>query len=156
MNAPEKECCCRSLDDLAIVPMGGDGLDEQVFASLDRVCDYGGDLWWLYLSRCSACGQNWAVAQEERIHDNYCLKRLGPVEARAAIEQNLWPEEFLTFEDVLKLERASGKIALFFDRLSPALADTAKELREARPEITIEEIADVLAIEPATVRLFLS
>lgn len=53
---PMEDCCCHSLADLAVVPMGGDGLDERVFATLEKICDHGGDLWWLYLSKCSACG----------------------------------------------------------------------------------------------------
>jgi hypothetical protein len=83
-----EDCCCRSLADLSVVPMGGDGLDERVFATLERTRDHGGALWWLYLSKCSACGQGWLVAQDERIYDNYYLKRLSSVETLDVTESN--------------------------------------------------------------------
>jgi hypothetical protein len=38
---PLQSCECLSLRDLAVVPMGGNGLDERVFATVKRVCDHG-------------------------------------------------------------------------------------------------------------------
>ena len=144
---PEKPCCCPELEDLAIIGMGdSEGLDERVFATFDLVQNHGGDQWWLYVSTCNVCAQNWMVAQEERIHDNYCLKRIDPETMQGIINQSKWPEDFLRFEQVLRLERQSGQVAHFLDPRSPALIDTANDLRHERPDISDADIAFVLAI----------
>ena len=122
------------------------GLDERVFATLDLVMNYGGDKWWLYISKCHVCGQYWMVAQEERIHDNYFLKRIESDTVRAITEQSTWPNDFLLYEQVLRLGRDAGNVANFLDPLSPALVQTAQELLTARPDISLDEIAHVLAI----------
>ena len=83
------------MSDLAVVPMGGDGLDERVFASIMTVCDHGGDQWWLHLERCGACGQNWMIAQEERNYDDYYLRRLNAEVARQVECDGRWPAEFI-------------------------------------------------------------
>jgi hypothetical protein len=150
-------CLCASLPDLAVVHMGTeDGADERVFATLETVCDHGGDLWWLYLSRCSACGQNWMVAQEERIYDDYYLRRLDPAGARAITAEQSWPDEFITYERVLKIGRALSWPFTYLDGLSPALVDTVKDLRRERPEISILEIAHLLGIPPGCAAQLLS
>lgn len=110
-----ERCCCPSLADLAVVPMGGDGLDERVFATLENIRDHGGELWWLYLSKCSACGQDWLVAQDERIYDNFYLKRLSPTEARTIADDNRWPDAFITYERVLRLGRTLSQPWTFLD-----------------------------------------
>lgn len=121
-------------------------LDERVFAKLNLVLNYGGDKWWLYISKCNVCGQHWMVAQEERIHDNYVLKRIESETVQAITEHSTWPNDFLLYEQVLLLGRNAGKVATFLDPLSPALVQTAQELLTARPEISLAEIAYVLAI----------
>jgi hypothetical protein len=123
-----------------------DGLDERIFATLNLVLNYGGDKWWLYISKCHVCGQNWMVAQEERIHDNYFLKRIESDAVQAITEQSNWPNDFLLYEQILRLGRDAGKVATFLDPLSPALVQTAQELLTARPDISLDEIAYVLAI----------
>ena len=128
--------------------MGGDGLDERVFASLERTREHGGDQWWLYLAKCSHCRQDWMVAQDERIYDNYYLKRLGPAEAKGVFETNRWPDDFITYERVLRLGRTLAQPWTFLDPRSPSLVWTAEDLVKERPDITVEEIAYLLAIEP--------
>jgi hypothetical protein len=125
--------------------MGGDGLDERVFASLKRVAIHGGDQWWLYVSTCLACAQDWMIAQDERIYDNYYLRRLSPASKRDIVEKSLWPDEFTTYEQVLRLGRATEQIWTFEDTGSPALIATAGDLRRERPEISVDEIAYLLA-----------
>jgi hypothetical protein len=142
-------CCCASLPDLAVVPMGGDGLDERVFATLEIVVNQGGDLWWLYLSECSACGQNWMVAQEERIFDEYLLRRLAVAEAQQIISEQRWPTEFMTYESVLRIGRTlSQGHVIFADALAHSLVWTAQDLRKERANITVEEIAHLLDVSP--------
>jgi hypothetical protein len=126
--------------------MGGDGLDERVFATLQTTREHGGDLWWLYLSRCSACGQDWLVAQDERIYDNFYLKRLPLFEAQDVIESNRWPDDFITYERVLKLGRTLSEPWTFLDPQSPSLVWTAEELIKERPDISVDEIAFLLGI----------
>lgn len=153
----EASCCCSELDDLAVVGMGDpDGLDERLFATLDLVQDHGGDQWWLYVSTCSACGQSWMVAQDERIHDNYYLKRISLETMREIINHSRWPDDFLRYEKVLRLGRDSGRVAQFLDPRSPALIDTAKDLRRERPDISVEEIAYVLAVPTKAVARLLT
>ncbi len=140
-------CCCPELDDLVIVGMGDpEGLDERIFKSLESIKDHGAPQWWLYASTCSVCGQSWMVAQDERIHDNFCLKRLNEGEMRGIVERSQWPEDFLHYERVLRIERQSGKIAQFLDPHSPALVDTVAELRRERPDISVDDIAYALAV----------
>jgi hypothetical protein len=143
---PLLNCHCSVLTDLAVIPMGGDGLDERVFATVDRVCDHGGAQWWLYLSRCSRCGQYWMIAQEERIYDEYFLKRLPDEEVDAIHAEQRWPEDFLAYEQVLQIGRAHGPPFTFLDRHSPTLINTIADLRRERPTITTDRIADLLGI----------
>jgi hypothetical protein len=147
-------CCCGALSDLAVVPMGMDGLDERVFASLERVIEHGGDQWWLYLSDCSNCSQNWMVAQDERVYDNYYLRRITSPMRQAIIDHGQWPDEFLTYEQVLRLGRTMSKPWTFLDPRSPGLVWTAEDLRRERPDISFDEIAYLLAIPvPDAIRL---
>lgn len=145
---PYKQCECLSIRDLAAVPMGGDGLDERVFATLARVKDHGGDRWWLYLSKCGACGQHWMVAQEERIFDEYFLKRLDASEAGKISSDDLWPPEFLTYERVLRVGRKLSQPCRFLEELALSLVWTAEDLRKERPDITAEEVAYLVGVTP--------
>jgi hypothetical protein len=141
-------CECSSIRDLAAIPMGGDGLDERVFATIEMISDHGGDLWWLHLSKCSACGQNWMVAQEERIFDEYFLRRLDAAEAAQITGEGLWPSEFITYERVLKIGRTFSQPYIFLEALAPSLIWTADDLRKERPDITVEEIAYLVGVTP--------
>lgn len=131
-------------------------MDERVFETLERTRDHGGDLWWLYLSKCRACGQDWLVAQYERIYDNFYLKRISLIEARGIAEDDRWPDEFITYERVLRLGRTLSQPWTFLDPRSPALVWTAEDLLKERPDITVDEIAYLLAIEPKAAARLLS
>lgn len=139
-------CCCKVLVDLAVVPMGGNGLDQLVFASFKEIQRHGGDQWWLSVSTCQLCRQDWMIAQDERIYDNFYLRRLTAETKREILEWSLWPDEFLTYEQVLRLGRATGRIWTFLESSSPALVTTVEDLRRERADISIEEIADLLGI----------
>ncbi|WP_086735002.1 hypothetical protein [Erythrobacter colymbi] len=139
MGSVERSCECSTLGDFAVVGMGGDGRDERVFSTLMEVAKHGGDAWWLYASRCSACGQDWMIAQEERIHDNFYFKRLTAGELKMIEEQGAWPPDFVRFEDVIRLGPHHGQVARFFD--TNDLTDTVKELMEVRSDISASEIA---------------
>lgn len=152
----EAKCECAALPDLAVVPMGGDDLDVRVFATLNRVREHGGPQWWLYLSSCIACGQNWLVAQEERIFDDHFLKRLSVAEADQIVARARWPEEFRTYERVLTVGHALSHPCRFFDPLDPSLVWTAHDLRKERPAMTSEEIAQLIGSTSAEVELMLA
>ena len=127
--------------------MGGDGLDERVFATVENVVDHGGDAWWLHLSQCRACGQYWMIAQEERIFDVHFLRRLSVDEAYCISVNAEWPVEFLSYERVLKAGHALRiRPCVFLERLSPSLIWTAEDLRKERPDISLEEIALLLGV----------
>ena len=140
MDGEHAACHCSTLGDFAVVAMGdSEGGDVRVLATFECIADHGGDQWWLYVSRCSVCGTDWMIAQEEQIHDNFYLKRLLPETMRAIVEQGQWPVDFLQFEDVIKLGPDNHKFAQFLDPND--LTDTVKELMEARSEISAAEIS---------------
>lgn len=127
--------------------MGGDGLDERVFATIELIHHHGERLWWLNLSRCNECGQNWMIAQEERIFDEYFLKRIGDVEMEAILAGR-WPDDFITYERVLEIGHTFAKPCVFLDPLAGSLIWSAEDLRRERPEITADEIARLLGVTP--------
>ena len=140
MMVEQANCECATLGEFAVVGMGdSEGRDERVLATIGRVVDHGGDQWWLYASRCSVCAQNWMIAQDERIHDNYYLRRLSSDQMRTIVEQGKWPPQFLRFEDVIKLGPDNNQVAHFIDPND--LTDTVKELIEARDELTPASVA---------------
>ena len=154
MSAMPTACLCASLPALAVVPMGMDGLDERVFSTLDIVCRHGGDPWWLAAYRCTACGQHWMVAQEERIFDDFFMRRLDDAEAEC-VRSGRWPDDFLTYERVLAIGNALSNPCRFADPLASALVWTADDLKKARPEVTVEEIAALLGVTPVHARRLL-
>lgn len=147
MDEASNPCYCASLPDLAAVPMGGEGLDERVFATIDNLVDHAGDAWWLHLSQCRACGQHWMIAQEERIFDEHFLRRLSVEDATRISVAAEWPVEFLSYERVLRTGHALGvSPCVFLDRLSPSLLWATEDLQKERPEIAVEEVALLLGV----------
>jgi hypothetical protein len=143
---PALKCECVTLADMATVAMGCDGLDKRVFATVRPCQDFGENRWWLSLNRCTACGQHWMVAQEERIYDDYFMRRLNDVEAREILNSNRWPDDFSTYERVLRVGRQLSTPCRFFDELAGSLVWTAQDLRKERPDITAQEIADLIGV----------
>jgi hypothetical protein len=138
-------CHCAALSDLAAVPMGGGGLDERVFATIELIRDHGGSQWWLNLSRCTACDQNWMIAQEERIFDEYLLRRVSEAEAGAILAGH-WPDDFMTYERVLEIGHIFATPCVFFDPFADSLIWSAHDLRRERPGITAAEVARLLGV----------
>ena len=140
-------CICNSLPDLAHVPMGGNGLDQKLLATLKEVKAYGTEKWWLYLGKCSSCHQNWLVAQEERIFDEHFLKRLTNEQATGIIKADEWTQEFFTYENVLRTGKKLSTHCKFLDYLAASLIWSAEDLQRDRPDITTDEIAELLGID---------
>jgi len=88
------------------------------------------------------------LAQDERIYDNFYLKRIKPTEARGLSDDGRWPDDLITYERVLSLGRTLAKPWSFLDPQDPALVSTAADLMKERPGITVEDIAYLLSIEP--------
>ena len=138
-------CACPELADFAAIRMGDhEGLDQRVFSSLENLKDHGDRQWWLYAARCASCNQAWMIAQEERIHDNYYLKRISAETLTSILQQDDWPPDFLRFEDVIRLGPDHEQVCYF---MNPSdLNYTVKELIWDRPDITSEDIAYLLCL----------
>jgi len=119
----------------------------RFFATIEEIRAYGPDLWWLRMSCCKVCGQNWMIAQEERIYDDYMLKRLTTEDTRQIVEEDKWPGDFLTYEKVLKIGQKLSRACRFDDPMSYSLIDTIRDLRLNRSNITTAEIAALLDID---------
>jgi hypothetical protein len=133
--------------------MASDGYYLTVFATLNEVCSHSAELWWLYLSRCSACGQYWMVAQDDRTYDDFVLKRLDPDAADGIIKTGIWPPDFLTYERVLALGSTKSTPPQFLETFASSLQSSVDDLRKARPTNAPSEIARLLGITRAHARL---
>ncbi|QEA16444.1 hypothetical protein [Novosphingobium ginsenosidimutans] len=97
------------------------------------------------------------IAQEERIFDIYFMRRLTEDEAKSIIGNANWPDEFLSYERVLKTGHALRfQPFIFFEPLSLSLVLTAQDLRRERPEISEEEIAFLLGVSPSLAKRLLA
>ena len=99
--------------------------------------------WWLSLSRCSDCGQNWLVAQEERLNDVYVIKRLTSQDANAAVTGQ-WPSDLDRYEDLLVIGKSHGHAARYAEPMEtlPICIDLIGQ----NPDIKAETIADLLNV----------
>lgn len=146
--APDQTCLCSGLPDETHIPMGCDDLDLQFFATVKEVKVHGGSQWWLYSAKCDSCGQNWLVAQEERIFDEYFLIKLCLQDAELIVNGNIWPKPFQTYADVLRRGHKAGLYCgVFFDDLAASLVWSVEDLRGERPDISVQEMADLLGID---------
>ena len=147
----DEKCECHGIPDLASIPMGGEEYVEgvfyfeKVFESLGEILSYGPEKWWLTLYTCNQCQQVWMVAQEERIYDEFLLKRIDRTEAQKAA-QGEWPSTFWTYEKTLTTARKFREAPQFFDPMAYSLQWTVEDLLKERPEITESEIANLLGL----------
>lgn len=142
-----ESCICATLPDLAHIPMGDHAeRDVRFLETVEEVRGAGGDLWWLYLGKCSLCGENWLVAQEERIFDEHLLQRITPPAAAAIAAGGAWPQTFQTYEAVLRIGRALSTPCHFLDPMSASLVWTVRDLRRERPDIPDAEIGALLGL----------
>ena len=90
------------------------------------------------------------IASDERIYDNYLFcDRIPPSVREAIVKSGQWPDEFMTYEQVLRIGRTMSTPWTFLDPRSPGLVWTAEDLRRERPDISFAEIAYLLAIPDA-------
>lgn len=136
----EQHCDCITLPDIADIDMG-DPEAMRIRSNFEEKGTRGDPYWWLSVARCPRCGQWWLVADEERINDVVLLKRLSETQGRQAVEGDVWPNDFDSFETVIALGRKRGHLCSFTDEHNGMLAQTAAELTAARPDITVPELA---------------
>ncbi len=125
--------------------MGGDFYFEKVFEPLEVIASYGPTKWWLYISRCDRCHTSWLVAQDDRIYDEFFMKRLTDVEVKKA-KAGQWPELFQRYEEVLSVGRTTSNPPRFLDPMAASLIWTAEDLLRERPDIRPDEIAHILGL----------
>jgi hypothetical protein len=135
-------CACLEMRDLHVLPMGQ---HERYFRTFVETKRHGPPLWWLHLERCSACGQSWLVASEERQNDNYCLRRVREDEARSVVAGGPWPTDFHRYETLIRLGIEAGHVFRFIDPMDTrwTMADLARE----RPGIRVSELAELVALD---------
>ena len=85
------------------------------------------------------------IAQEERVFDEYFLRRLTDDEV-AGIKQSHWPDDFSSYERVLNTGNLFATPCIFLDSMSSSLIWSAHDLRDARPDISVDEIARLLGV----------
>ena len=139
-----KSCECHSLSNLDTVGMGH---HQNIFNTLKRRENFGSPLWWLSLVECSGCNQFWMIGSEERINDEFILKRLSTTVSEKILNDDIWPEDFKKYSSLLLICRDQGKSVRFMDTVSRALVFTAIDLAQEKPGIRLQEISDLLQVE---------
>lgn len=140
-------CECGRYADLANIPMGFDGDHERFLATVEEVVSHGGDAWWLWLGQCSACQQNWMIAQDDRIFDEFLITRLRDGQAQSITQSGDWPSDFVTYEAVLRELSKRCHFPVWFDLNDSPLALTITELRRANPKLSLEEAATLVGLD---------
>lgn len=132
-------CRCAELKSLAIINMGS---HDEIFASLKRIRRAGPPRWWLAAYVCDDCNQAWLVVQEERVTDNFILRKIDEQQRKLLAERDEWPGEFDTWAQVL--EHLPGGL-----HPSDTLAATIDLARE-QPGIHLNRLASILKLDTAT------
>ena len=104
----------------------------------------GAPWWWLDYRRCLDCGQDWLVAQEERLNDIYVVKRLTASEANQIINLNAWPSRLQTYEELLIIGKSAGHSARYFD--AEETLPIAIDLVSQRLSMTNAELASLVNV----------
>jgi hypothetical protein len=138
-------CACLEMRDLQVVPMGE---HERRLKTAEAVERHGEPLWWLEIDRCSACGQWWLLAAEERQNDNYCLRRMTDVEAERVLAGGPWPTDFHQYETLVRLGIDAGHVFRFLHPMDTRW--TIALLARQRPGIRVSEIAKLVALDQET------
>ena len=116
---------------------------ESPVSRFERLAKRPEPQWWLSLSRCSDCGQQWLVGQEERLNDVYVIKRLEDEEADA-VAKGRWPTNFDRYEDLLCIGKDHGYAAGYADpnETLPICIDLVGQNPSILPE-TVAELINV-------------
>lgn len=147
-EAPESgvRCECEMLADRASFPMGFDGRDARFHETVKEVKAHSKALWWLWLGQCNCCGEYWMVASEQVIFDLYMVNRMTAEAAQHIITSSIWPEEFLSYERLLRLCKTRAGADAFMRGDSWGAQTTTRRLKAERPDIANEDIAWLLGV----------
>ena len=143
LNIKPNSCECDQWENLCIIEMDKDTCD-YIFDVMEKLKKRGEPYWWLSLSRCKICNEFWLIAQEECIIDSFCLNRLNLKQANDIIENDIWPNIFDKYENLLKIG-ADNNIRWCFCDPASAL-DYIEILAIERPFIKISELSKLLNI----------
>ena len=153
LNIKPKSCECDQWENLCVIEMTKNTCD-YIFDIMEELKKRGGPYWWLYLSKCKICNEYWLIAQEERIIDSFCLNRLNLKQANDIIENDIWPNIFDKYENLLKIGVENNIRWHFLDPLNDSpLGYTIEELAIERPFIKISELSKLLNINTEIVLL---
>lgn len=144
-EASNLRCECITLPDLAGVDMGE--THNIVLRTFEERAIWGPALWWLTAEQCTECEQWWLMAAESRQNDVFFLKRLSPREGGQIVNEKQWPEDFDSFEKLLRLGRERGLRWTFVDPVDSSLIWTAADLARERPGIRVSELAELLNLD---------
>jgi hypothetical protein len=145
-EASNLRCECITLPDLADLGMGEEATSIAL-RTFETQARQGPALWWLSAEQCTECEQWWLMATDSRLNDVFLLKRLSPKEGEQILKEHQWPEDFDSFEKLLRLGRARGHNWRFMDPLDPSLIWTAAGLARERPGIGVAELAKLLNLD---------
>jgi hypothetical protein len=141
-------CTCATLKNPAVVDMAETTTTIDLF---EQIKERGEPYWWLYAARCTSCGTNWLVAQEERQNDVIVLRRLTPAELDRIVTRDQWPSDFDHYETLLRLGRAAGHTVRWADPIDDSSIQwTMADLARDRPGISVAELAELLDLDKAT------
>ncbi|MCC7025921.1 MAG: hypothetical protein IT265_03120 [Saprospiraceae bacterium] len=141
----EYKCSCVKLSSIDTIGMG---LDQDDFiGTFEQIKERGSKYWWLYMSKCKICKTYWLIAQEERHNDDFHLLKLNKEQISNILYNNVWPNEFDNYEDLLILSKNAGHSVRFMDPLNSSMIYTVTELAKNRPNINTKEISELLNIE---------
>jgi hypothetical protein len=117
----------------------------------EQIKERGEPYWWLYAARCTSCGTNWLVAQEERQNDVILLRRLTAAELDDIVTRDQWPSDFDQYETLLRLGRAAGHNVRWADPIGDSSVEwTMADLARQRPGISVAELAELLDLDKET------
>lgn len=143
-------CSCKDLTDLTVLDM--DLESKKIIDLLEEVKQRGETHWWLSLKQCKICSQYWLVASEERQNDIYCLLKLDSETVKVILEQDTWPKEFETYEQLLQIGLNTGRKTEFVDPLNDgrSLHYTIEDIAKEHPGIPISRLAELLNLDIMT------
>lgn len=139
------KCKCLEIRNLDVIGLGDDALYMK---SMKLTKNRDGHRDWVSAFVCSECSQSWLIAEESRINDDVFFRRLNTDEYEKILKLNEWPSLFDRYEDLLKLSAQFGQTFSFVDPVeSISLSGVIEDLIKERPQITKEEIANLLNID---------
>jgi hypothetical protein len=142
------KCRCDTLAEIGVIDMGD---TADTYDHFDRIKARGDPYWWLHAARCSSCGTEWLVAQEERQNDVILIRRLTPDELSRILDDDTWPADFDQYEMLLRLGREAGHTVRWADPINDSSLEwTMADLARQRPGISVLELAELLNLDEET------